>query len=90
MTCPTQNSGASTSRAMCSGFDKPWTDGCKIVVRCERNVASAPRVSTLAFKGDLMMKRLVMGALVSISMVGAGGTLAQVALPGFDYSKSAK
>jgi len=37
-----------------------------------------------------MMKRLVMGALVSISMVGAGGTLAQVALPGFDYSKSAK
>ena len=45
-----------------------------------------------------MMKRLVMGALVGISMVGAGGTLAQAgatkaivkALPGFDYSKSAK
>ena len=88
MTCPTQNSGASTSRAMCRvargaraaacrirvrqrpafevsvraplRIDKPWADGCKIVVRCERNVASARSVSTLAFNGDLMMKRLVM------------------------------
>jgi sporulation protein YlmC with PRC-barrel domain len=60
-------------------IDKSWADGCKIVVRCERSVASAQSVSTLAFKGDLMMKRLAMGALVSICMLGAGATLAQVA-----------